>query len=92
MSVIVLAIKSCFFFEKNNYSLERKCHILHFWFLFSKEMIKVICAILAITIEDLKLRWDNPDLLLKKSAIRFEFLAQKKETGKKIVGLEYYKY
>ena len=55
-------------------------------------MIKVICAILAIAIKDLEVHLSNPHLLLEKSAICFEFLAQKGETGKQTASIQYYKY
>lgn len=45
-------------------------------------MIKVMCAILAIAIEDLEMRLGNLNLLLGKSAIWFELSTQKEETYK----------
>ena len=45
-------------------------------------MIRVVCVIFAIVIEDLELRLSNSNLALGKSAIRFEPSAQKGETGK----------
>lgn len=44
---------------------------------------------LAITIEDLEMRLGNSNLLLGKSAIWFEPLAQKGETGKQITSILY---
>lgn len=40
---------------------------------------------LAVTIKDLEVLLGNPNLLLEKSAICFEFSAQKGETGKQKV-------
>lgn len=55
-------------------------------------MIRVICAILAITIQDLEMQMGNSNLPLRKSVIRFEPLIQKEETDKQIAGALYYKY
>lgn len=52
----------------------------------------VICTIPAIAIEDLKVYYKNANLLLGKSAIRFEPLAQKREISKQIASALYYKY
>ena len=52
-------------------------------------MIRVICAILAIVIKDLEVCCGNANLLLRKSAIWFESLAQKKETSKQTVDILY---
>ena len=54
----------------------------HFFFLFCGEMIRVICALLVVAIDDLDVRIGNPNLPLSKSEIRFESLSQKWETGK----------
>ena len=54
-------------------------------------MVKVVCVILTITIKDLEVRYDNANLLLGKSAIWFELLAQKGETSKQTVDALYYK-
>ena len=53
-------------------------------------MIRVVCAILAIAIEDLEMRLSNLYLPLGKSAILFEPSAQKGETGKQTAGTLYY--
>ena len=45
-------------------------------------MIKVVYAMLAIAIKDLKVCLDNSNLLLRKNVIWFEPLAYKRETGK----------
>ena len=82
MPVIVFAIKSIFFSKADSYNFERKSHMSHFFLLFYGEMIRVICAMLTIAIKDLEIRFDNPNLLLSKRAIRFELLAQKLETNK----------
>ena len=55
-------------------------------------MIKVVFAILIVAIEDLEVRCGNTNLSLGKSAIWFESLAQKEETGKQTAGALYYKY
>ena len=47
---------------------------------------------LTIAIKDLEMRLSNPNLPLEKSAICFEPLAQKGETGKQTAGAQYYKY
>lgn len=92
MSVIVFIIKSCFFFKTNNYNLKQKFYISHFFFLFYKQIIQVICTILAIVIKDLEIYLNNLNLLIKKSAICFELLVQKKEIGKQITDTLYDKY
>ena len=55
-------------------------------------MIKVVYAILVVTIKNLKVYYGNANLLLGKSTIWFEPLAQKRETGKKTASALYYKY
>ena len=45
---------------------------------------------LAIAIEDLEMRWGNSNLLLGKSAIRFEPSTQKVEIGKQTTSALYY--
>ena len=72
MPVTVLAIKSFFFFGVDSYNLGRKPHTSHFFCFFHEEMVRVVYAILAIAIEDLEMRFGNPNLPLSKSAIRFE--------------------
>ena len=47
---------------------------------------------LAVAIEDLEVRCGNANLLLGKSAIWFELLAQKGEISKQTAGALYYKY
>ncbi len=75
--MIVFAIKTCFFNRVDSYNLVQKAHTSCFFSPFCGEMIRVICTMLAIAIEDLKLRMNNKNLLLRKSAIRFELYAQK---------------
>ncbi len=53
-------------------------------------MIRVVCAMFAIAIEDLEVRLRNSNLSLGKSAIWFELSAQKGETGKQTAGTLYY--
>ncbi len=55
-------------------------------------MIRVVCAMLAVAIEDLEVHLGNSNLPLEKSAIRFEPSAQKGETGKQTAGALYYQY
>ena len=45
---------------------------------------------LAIAIKDLEVRLSNSNLLVGKSVIRFELLAQKGETSKQTAGALYY--
>ena len=90
MLVIVFAIKSFFFSIADSYSFGQKPHTSHFFLLFYREMIKVVCTMLVITIEDLKMLLDNSNLLLGKSVIWFEPSALKKETGKQTTSTLYY--
>ena len=55
-------------------------------------MIRVIYAIHAVTIEDLKMRLGNSNLLLRKSAIRFKPLTQKREIDKQTACALYYQH
>ena len=50
-------------------------------------MIRVVCAILAIAINDIEMRLGNSNLLLRKSPIWFESSAQKREMGKQMAGI-----
>lgn len=50
-------------------------------------MIRVICTMLAMIIEDLEMRFGNLNLPLKKSAIWFDPLAQTGEIAKQLVGI-----
>ena len=47
---------------------------------------------LAIAIKDLMMQFDNSNLPLGKSAIRFESLPQKLKTGKQTTSELYYQY
>ena len=67
--MIVLAIKSFFFSGADGYSLGRKPHMCHFFFSFRGKMIRVVCTMLAVAIEDLEVHLGNSNLLLGKSAI-----------------------
>lgn len=80
--MIVFAIKSYFFSRADNYSLRHKPHILYFFYFFCGKIIKIVCAILAIAMKDLKVCLDNLNLLLGKNVIWFDLLAQKRETSK----------
>ncbi len=53
--MIVFTIKTCFFNGVDSYNLGQKPHISRFFTLFCGEMIRLICAILAVIIEDLKM-------------------------------------
>ena len=53
-------------------------------------MIKVIYAMLVIIIENLEMRFDNSNLLLKKNIIGFELLAQKEKINKQMTDILYY--
>lgn len=55
-------------------------------------MIRVVCAILVIIIEDLKVHFDDRNLFLERTAIWFEPLAQKKETSKQTTDALYYQF
>ena len=90
--MIVLAIKSFFFSGADHYSLRRKPLTSHFFLPFCRKMIRVVYAMLAVAIKDLKVRLGNSNLPLGESAIRFESLAQKGETGKQTACALYYKY
>lgn len=45
-------------------------------------MIKLIYVILDVVIKDIEVRCSNANLLVKKSSIWFELLAEKGDTGK----------
>lgn len=64
--------------------------MFYFLLTFCRKMIKVVCTILIIVIEDLELCLPNLNLLLGKNAIGFELLAQKRKTGKQIANTLYY--
>lgn len=80
--MIVFVIKLFFFSLANSYSLGQKFYISHFFLFFYREMIRVLYTMLAIIIENLKLRLVNSNLPLRKSIILFEILAQKEEIAK----------
>lgn len=90
--IIIFIIKFCFFIGIDSFTLRQKSHICYFFQLFHKKMMKVICAMLAIVIKDLKLRINNLNLLLGKSVIRFDSSVQMRETSKQIAHRLYYKY
>lgn len=75
MLIIIFVKKSCFFSKTNSHNLRQKFYICHF---FSEKIIKIIYAIFAITIKDLKIYLNNSNLLKRKNIICFKFLAQKK--------------
>lgn len=64
----------------------------YFFSLYYRKIIKVICAILAVVIDDMKVHLSNLNLLFGKNAIGFKPLAKKKETGKQTASAQYYKY
>ncbi len=53
-------------------------------------MIRVVCAILAIAIENLEVQLSNLNLPVGKSAIRFEPLVQKGKTGEQMADAIYF--
>lgn len=53
-------------------------------------MIKIIYAIIAIIIKDLKVCLNNSNLLITKNAICFQYLAQKRKIDKQIASILYY--
>ncbi len=55
--MIIHAIKTWFFDRVNSYNLGRKLYTSSFFPPFCREIIRVICAILAMAIEDLELRF-----------------------------------
>lgn len=61
-------------------------HIISF---FCWKMIRVVHAIFVIIIEDLEMHFNHANLPLRKSAICFEPLAQKRETGKQKADMLY---
>ncbi len=83
--MIVLAIKTCFFNGVDSYNLGQKPHISCFFSPFCGKMIRVICAMLVVAIEDLELCMNNKNLPLGKSAIPFEPYTQKSEKGEYFV-------
>ena len=92
MPVIILAIKSIFLSGADSYNLGRKPYTSHFFLLFCGEIIRVVCAILIVAIEDLEMQFGNLNLPLGKNTIWFELLAQKLETDKKTTNALYYQY
>lgn len=80
--MIILAIKSYFFFGINSYNLGQKFHTCHFFLFFYGKMIKVVYTILVIVIKDLEMCLSNLSLQVGKSIICFEFLTEKEETSK----------
>lgn len=67
--MIIFAIKCYFFFGVESYNLMQKPHTSHFFLFFCGKIIKVVYAMLAIIIKDLKMYLDNSNLLLGKSVI-----------------------
>ncbi len=90
--MIVLVIKTYFFTGTNSYGLGRKPHMSHFFHPFGREMIRVVCTMLVIAIEDLGVRLSNLTLPIGKSAIRFEPLVQKGKTSEQIANAIYFFY
>ena len=81
----VFAIKTCFFNRIDSYNLGQKLYISRFFSPFYGKMIRIIYVMLAIAIEDFKLRMNNKNLPLRKSAIRFELYTQKSEKNEYFV-------
>lgn len=66
--------------------------MLYFFVFLCKKMIRIVCNILTIAIEDLKVYLSNSNLLLGKNAIKFKVLVKKKETSKQMASIAYYYY
>ena len=66
--------------------------MFHFFLFFGREMIRVICTMLALAIKDLEVCMDNSNLPMRIKAIWFKPSAQKRETGKQTAGILYYQY
>lgn len=90
--MMILVIKSYFFFKANSYNLRQKPYTCHFFHSFYGEIIKVVCAIFVVAIKDLEVQLSNLNLQIRKNAICFESLASKRETGKQMANVLYYKY
>ena len=86
----VLSMKSFFFSGANSYSFDQKAQMFHFFLSFHGEMIKVLYAMFAVTIEDLEMQIRNLNPPLSKNAIWFEQLPQKLETCKQTTSALYY--
>lgn len=69
-----------YFTNTNNYGLDKKAHMSCFLSLLCNEIDIIICFMLAISIIDLALKWNNKGLLTKKNTVWFEPLNQKKST------------
>lgn len=67
--MIVLAIKSYFFSGADSYSCGQKPHTFHYFLSFYREMIRVVCTMLAVAIKDLEMPLGNLNLSFKKGAI-----------------------
>ena len=77
--------QNLFFYRSKQLQLGQKPHTSHFFAPFCWEIIRVIYAILAITIENLELRINNPHLPRRKSAVCFEPSPQKDSDGKNYI-------
>ncbi len=76
-----MAIMVYFFSGTDSYDLGRKAHTSRFFNFFCGEMVVIICSMLAVTIKDLALRWNNKEMVTGKNVVRFEPTSQKKATG-----------
>ena len=85
--MIILAIKSCFFFGADSFNFGWKPQTYHFFFLFCREIIRVVGTMLGIAIEDLEVHLSISNLPIEKNVIYFKLLAQKKKTGKQTTGI-----
>lgn len=83
--MIVLAITACFFTGVNSYNFRQKFHYLSFFVPFCWEIIRVICTILVIEIEDLELRMHIKNLPKRKNATCFEPSSQNSLGGRNCI-------
>lgn len=63
--VIILIIKSIFFFGADSYCLKYKSCTSHFFSSFYRAMIKVIYAIFTVTIKDLEVCFNKSNVPLR---------------------------
>lgn len=71
--------------------LDKNLTSANFFFLFYKKIIKIVYAIFAVAIKNLKVQFSNSNLLVGKNTIWFKFLAQKKEIDKRTADALYNK-
>ena len=76
--VIVMVIMACFYSGTDSYGFTRKAHMSCFISFFYGKIVIVIYSMLAITIKNFALSWNNKELTTGKNAIWFEPKSQKK--------------